>query len=353
MWKDADPEWRPAWAVSTQSAVNNQDSRQSLYPQASLPALQLLPQYTQLARIRGLGWRKGREIQINMDRPFIKNLDDLPIPYHHLLPINRYQVPLIKGPYTFIVTSRGCPAGCKFCIKHVSYQYSVRLRSPELLVEEMWLLKKLGVRHIQMYADLFTVNRDQVMNLSKLMVKEGLKMTWTCNSRVDYVDEEMLSWMGRAGCQLISWGIESGNESVLKNAHKGYKMQQAFTALQWAHKAGIKNWGYFIIGLPGETVESIKQTIALSKKLPIDIALFHVAAPYPGTPFFFEAVEKGWFRQGVNWEAVDMDQTTVLDYPGLRCRRPFILAKTCLPRMGSSTGSPAFLFAEYEYLGRL
>jgi radical SAM superfamily enzyme YgiQ (UPF0313 family) len=95
-------------------------------------------------------------------------------------------------------------------------------------------------------------------------------------------------------------------------------MEQATHALQWAHKAGIKNWGYFIIGLPGETKETIRQTIDFSKKLPLDIALFHVAAPYPGTPFFFEVVENGWFRDGTNWEEVDMDQATVLDYPDLK-----------------------------------
>jgi radical SAM superfamily enzyme YgiQ (UPF0313 family) len=132
------------------------------------------------------------------------------------------------------------------------------------------------------------------------------------------VDEELLKLMGQAGCILISWGIESGNELVLKRAHKGYKMEQAHKALKWAKAAGIKNWGYFIIGLPGETVETIQETMAVSKKLPLDIALFHVAAPYPGTPFFFEVVENNWFRSGTNWEEVDMDQATVLDYENLK-----------------------------------
>jgi radical SAM superfamily enzyme YgiQ (UPF0313 family) len=128
----------------------------------------------------------------------------------------------------------------------------------------------------------------------------------------------MLHLMGRAGCMLLAWGIESGNEQILRRAHKGYKMEQAHRALGWAHAAGIKNWGYFIIGLPGETVETIQETIAASKALPLDIALFHVAAPYPGTPFFFDVVENGWFRPETNWESVDMDQVTVLDYPGLK-----------------------------------
>jgi radical SAM superfamily enzyme YgiQ (UPF0313 family) len=168
-----------------------------------------------------------------------------------------------------------------------------------------------------MYADLFTVNRDQVVGLCELIIQEGLKIKWTCNSRVDYVDEQMLKIMGRAGCWMISWGIESGNEVILRKAAKGADPQKAKQALTWARKAGIKNWGYFIIGLPGETVETIRETIELSKDLPLELALFHVAAPYPGTPFFFEVVEHGWFKEGTKWEQVDMDKETILQYENL------------------------------------
>jgi radical SAM superfamily enzyme YgiQ (UPF0313 family) len=304
LWSEADRQWRPAW-MDLSSATGAAPAEE---PDVAAG----------LAAVKGLGRRHAGEIIVNADRPFFRSLDDLPMPLHHLLPLERYRMPMIKGPYTFIVTSRGCPAGCKYCIKHVSYQYSVRLRSPQKLLEEMQLLYGLGVHHIHMYADLFTVNREQVVELCRLIIDAGLKVTWTCNSRVDYVDEEMLHLMGRAGCMLIAWGIESGNESVLKRAHKGYKMEQAHRALRWAHAAGIMNWGYFIIGLPGETVETIQETMRVSKALPLDIALFHVAAPYPGTPFFFEVVENGWFRPGTNWEAVDMDQVTVLDYPDLK-----------------------------------
>ena len=274
-----------------------------------------------LARVAGLAWRHGGEIVINPDRPFIPNLDDLPIPLHHLLPLDKQRMPMIKGPFTFIVTSRGCTAGCKFCIKHVSYQNSVRLRSPEKILEELQRLDGLRVHNIHMYADLFTINREQVVGLCDLILASGLKVRWTCNSRVDYVDREMLRLMARAGCWLISWGIESANETILKRIHKGYRKEQAFRALRWAKEAGIKNWGYFIIGLPGETEETIRETIAYSKQLPLDIALFHIAAPYPGTPFFYEVVENNWFRPGTKWEEVDMDQSTVLDYPGLPAER--------------------------------
>jgi radical SAM superfamily enzyme YgiQ (UPF0313 family) len=274
-----------------------------------------------MTKIKGLAWRRGEEIVLNMPRPFVQDLDDLPIPMHELLPLQKYRMPLIKGPFTFIVTSRGCPAGCIFCIKHVSYQYSVRLRSPKLIMEELWRLKSLGIHNINMYADLFTVNRDQVMDLCQRMIDENIQIKWTCNSRVDFVDEEMLQMMHKAGCWFISWGIESGNELVLKRAKKGTTQEMIRTAIQWSKNAGINNWGYFIIGLPGETEESIRETIAFAKSLPLDIALFHIAAPYPGTPFFFEVVENNWFRPGTRWEQVDMDKGTVLDYPGLPAER--------------------------------
>ncbi len=274
-----------------------------------------------LSHVKGVAWRKGNEIVVNPDRPFIPNLDDLPIPLHHLLPLDSYRVPMMKTPFTFIVTSRGCSAGCTYCIKHVSYQWSLRLRSPENIVQELKILKGLGIDYIHMYADLFTLSREQVVGLCDLMIRENLKIKWTCNSRVDYVDEEMLSKMGQAGCWMIAWGIESGNFDILKHARKGADPAKAARALQWAHEAGIKNWGYFIIGLPGETEETIQETIRFSKKLPLDIALFHIAAPYPGTPFFFEVVKNGWFRPGTRWEEVDMDRSTVLDYPHLPAER--------------------------------
>jgi anaerobic magnesium-protoporphyrin IX monomethyl ester cyclase len=271
--------------------------------------------------IKGLAWRKGDDIVVNFPRPFMASLDDMPIPMHELLPIDKYRMPLMKGPFTFVVTSRGCTAGCTYCIKHVSYQFSVRVRSPKLIMEELWYLKKLGINWLNMYADLFTASREQVVELCKLMIEEKIDMHWTCNSRVDYVDEEMLNLMGKAGCYMISWGLESGNEQVLRHARKGISLDKVKKALTWSKKAGIMNWGYFIIGLPTETEESIRQTIDFAKQLPLDIALFHIAAPYPGTPFFFEVMRNGWFRPGTRWEQVDMDKETVLDYPELPAER--------------------------------
>ncbi len=301
---------RPAWI---QAMLEKTDSSWKVIPDPGTDT----PQETDLSKLKGLVWRRHGETVLNHDRPFIPDLNELPMPLHELLPLDKYRMPLMKGPFTFILTSRGCPAGCKYCIKHVSYQWSVRLLTPERIMEELWLLHDLGIRNIHMYADLFTVNREQVLGLCDLIIKEGLRIKWTCNSRVDYVDEEMLTQMGRAGCWMMAWGIESGNEAVLKRARKGASPKKAHQALMWAKNAGILNWGYFIIGLPGETVETIRETIDFSKTLPLEIALFHIAAPYPGTPFFFEVVENGWFREGTQWENVDMDKGTVLEYENL------------------------------------
>ena len=274
-----------------------------------------------LSGIKGLVWRRGSEIVINPPRPFIRHLDDLPIPRHELLPLKHYRAPLVKGSYAFVVTSRGCPGGCRFCIKHVSYGQSVRFRSPENVLEELEYLVSLGVHSVHMYADLFTVSREQVVGICEGILERKLNIRWTCNSRVDFVDPEMLQLMHRAGCWMISWGIESGNREILRRVRKGITPEQVERALRWSREAGIHNWGYFIIGLPGETEETIQETIRFAKKLPLDLALFHIAAPHPGTPFFFEVVENGWFRPGTQWEQVDMDRSTVLDYPNLPAER--------------------------------
>src|SRR5689334_15964034 len=141
-------------------------------------------------------------------------------------------------------------------------------------------------------------------------------MRWSCNSRLEFVVDEILAMMKKAGCFMIAWGLESGSEAVLKRARKGTTVQRIEESIAASHKVGIKNWGYFIVGLPGETEETIQQTIALSKRIPVDIALFHIATPYPGTPFYYEAVENGWIDMN-RWEDYDMYSHTILNYPNL------------------------------------
>jgi anaerobic magnesium-protoporphyrin IX monomethyl ester cyclase len=302
-----DPGWTPSWIPAASSA--EADPRTET---ASAPALHAV------SGIKGLIRRHGADIITNPPRPYIADLDDLPLPRHELLPVKHYRAPLVGGPYGFVVPSRGCPAGCRFCIKHVSYGRSVRYRAADNVLDEMEQLISLGVRKIHMYADLFTINRDHVMAICQGILERKLDVRWTCNSRVDFVDPEMLRAMHAAGCWMISWGIESADAGMLKRMNKGITTAKVEQALSWSKEAGIMNWGYFIIGLPGETEATIRASIDFAKKLPLDLVLFHIAAPHPGTPFFFEVVENGWFRPGTRWEEVDMDRSTVLDYPNLK-----------------------------------
>ena len=296
MYQQSDAGWQPAWS---HAETKPKDTRE------------------RLALVKGVVWRDGDRIVVNADRPLLADLDNLPLPRHDLLPIAQYRAPLVRGPYTFVVTSRGCPAACRFCIKHVTSGSSVRFRSPESVVDEVAHVVDLGVRSVHMYADLFTLNRAHVAGICEGILRRGLNVRWSCNSRVDFVDQDLLSLMAESGCWMISWGIESGDPGMLKSMHKGIDLAQVESAVTWSHSAGIMNWGYFIIGLPGETEVSIRATIDFAKRLPLDLALFHIAAPHPGTPLFFEVIEKGWFRSGTRWEEVDMDRSTVLDYPNL------------------------------------
>ena len=295
-----------------------------------------------LAQVKGLAYRQNGEIVINEERPLIEDLDSLPIPLHHLLPLDKYRIPMVRGSYAFVLVSRGCPASCRFCIKSVLWGRSIRVRSPEHIMTELFILRDLGVHNIHFEAELFTVNRDMVMRLCEMIQETGLKIRWTCNSRVDMVDKEMLVAMKKAGCWMISWGIESGSQRILNNVKKGITLEKIERGLRWSKEAGIGNWGYFIIGLPGETEETIEETIKLAKRLPLNLALFHIAVPYAGTDFYYEALDNGWFHMK-RWEDLDMDCSTVLSYPNLSAEQLEKAAKRAFREWALRPG-PALTF---------
>ena len=270
----------------------------------------------ELDDMKGIAYRDNGTIKINGDRPFIQNLDDLPLPRYDLLPLNKYVYPFIASKFTFVVTSRGCPYPCTFCRQPIMWKGKVRSRSVDSVIKELKLLKSIGVNNFLVHSDTFTVEKKFVLDLCKRMLDEKLNMEWGCNSRVDTVDQEMLKWMKRAGCWMIAYGIESGSQQILDNVKKGATVDQAKNAVIWTNDVGIKVYGYFIIGLPGETLETINETIALAKELPITFALFHVGSPYPGTEFYKEAKEKGWLNF-TRWEDVDQGRSTPVVYPDL------------------------------------
>jgi radical SAM superfamily enzyme YgiQ (UPF0313 family) len=247
------------------------------------------------------------------DRELVASLDELPIPKQHLLPLDKYRMPFLGKRYTWVLTNRGCPYSCTYCFEGVVWGKSVRYRSAESIYKELEYLAEHDVRNVLFLADLFTYDRKGVMELCDLIISRGLKLRWTCNSRVDTLDEEMLIKMKQAGCWLIAFGIESGSQAVLDNVKKDAKVEQAATSINLCNKHGIKTWGYFIIGLPGENRQTVRATIDFAKSIPLDIALFHVAMPYAGTEFYFQSVANGWLNTN-EWSHFDMNDSAVVGY---------------------------------------
>jgi anaerobic magnesium-protoporphyrin IX monomethyl ester cyclase len=271
-----------------------------------------------LGSIRGIAYRgpKGR-IRITPRRPFIENLDDLPMPLHELLPIKSYRLPYIGSSFTFVLASRGCPYQCTFCRQPIMWERKVRKRSARSILRELACLDGIGVRNIMFHADTFTIDREIVMDLCRGIVDRRLPVRWICNSRVDTVDSEMLAMMKRAGCWMIAYGVETGSDEILRNVKKGgrHTVQQARDAVAWTRNAGIEVWAYFIMGLPGESRRTVRETIAFARSLPADIVNFAVGAPYPGTELLTQARENGWLESEA-WEDFDQNYSAILSYPG-------------------------------------
>ena len=274
-----------------------------------------------LSTVPGLAWRREGEVILNRRPALIPRLDDLPLPAHHLLPLGSYCGPATQAPAAVVVTGRGCPGECCFCLKHVTYRQTARVRSPEHIFEELLLLRSLGVRHVYMQADLFTLCRDQVRDLCRLIVAEGLKLAWSCSTRADTVDEELLRLMAAAHCQRITWALESGSDALLWRAGKRAHVADAEQAVTWARSAGISSWASFIIGLPGETGDTLRQTINLAKRLSLERATFELAVPRPGTPFWEQALSHHWLRPGASWREADPAGPAVIGYPQLSAAR--------------------------------
>jgi radical SAM superfamily enzyme YgiQ (UPF0313 family) len=270
-----------------------------------------------LADCLGIAFRdEDGQVVINQDRPLLEKLDELPMPIHSMLPLDKYWMPFLGKRYTWVLTNRGCPYQCSFCFEGILWGKKVRHRSPQSILEELVYLDKIGVRNILFLADLFTCSKKFVLDLCNLIIEKNLKLRWVCNSRVDTVDEEMITEMKKAGCWLIAFGIESGSQKVLDACRKDVAVEKASKAIEMVHKRGIRTWGYFMMGLPEETKDTIDETIRLAKALPLDLALFHVAVPYPGTDYYEQAREEGWLVTQ-DWSFFDMNDTAVIAYPGL------------------------------------
>jgi anaerobic magnesium-protoporphyrin IX monomethyl ester cyclase len=226
------------------------------------------------------------------------NFVNLPIPSWDLVDLNRYILPLRNKPFVLVKASKGCPYNCTFCVTGKYSGKQIKTRPVNKIIDELRYILKIGINDVLFFADTFTYNKAWCRALSAQMIKEKLKIFWICNSRVDTVDYSTLKLMKKAGLWLISFGIESGDQTILEKSKKGITISQAKKAVAWANSVGILTLGHFIIGLPGETQQTIKKTIQFSKSLNLDFAAFYLAVPFPGSELYelYRHTPKDWSK---------------------------------------------------------
>lgn len=253
-----------------------------------------------LAEVAGITRRAadGRVVR-NPSRPFTRDLDALPFPARHLTRNELYVRPDTGAAQTTVVTNRGCPHRCTYCLANQVAGLANRYRSVEnVLAELRECVERHGITSFLFRSDLFTQNGAWVRRLCEAILDSGLAISWACNSRVDTVDAETLGWMKRAGCWIAAFGVESGDQATLDRLQKNARVEDARRAVALCRAAGIKSSVYLLMGLPWDTRESLTELIAFAIDLDPDIVEFFYPYPFPGTPLQRECVELGLLAPG-------------------------------------------------------
>jgi anaerobic magnesium-protoporphyrin IX monomethyl ester cyclase len=257
-----------------------------------------------LPEIEGLVFRKEDGVVVTGDRPWIKNLDELPFPARHLFPLSNYHAFSAGGT---LITGRGCPFNCIFCAGHRMTGRRVRLRNPKLVVDEMQLVQELGFKEIYVEDDLLTLNHVHVNAICDEILSRGLKLRWNAFSRVDTVSRELLKKMKQAGCFGLLYGVESGNQEILDRAKKKITLEKVRQAVALAKEMGMNPVTSFILGLPGETRDTMRQSYDFARQLGTSCG-FHVLAPFPGTEVREKAEEYGITILTDDWSKYDANR---------------------------------------------
>ncbi len=253
-----------------------------------------------LREIKGICYRENGEIVKTPRRPFIDDLDILPFPSRHLLDQGRYVRPDTGEVLTTIQSGRGCPAKCIYCLSRVVAGAELRLRSPKNVVDELeQCVREYGIRNFFFRADTFTWDKEWVISVCKEIIERKLDIEWVANSRASTVDDERLSWMKKAGCWLVSFGVESGNQHILDMTQKGITLEQSREALRLAKKHKLKTFVTFLIGMPWDTRETIMQTFDFAREIDSDFFEVILPFPFPGTKYYEIAKRDGLILDGV------------------------------------------------------
>ena len=262
-----------------------------------------------LKDVAGIVYRNNGKIVMTPGRPYIKNLDGMPFPAYHLLPnfpegYKPHPPKSAGGIWASAMWSRGCPFTCSYCTRDASFGLNFRCNSPGYVVNLLnFLHSEYSIDELTFYDDVFSLNRKITMELLDAMQPNrlGFDLSWDCETRVDLVDPELLRMMKRAGNRSIAYGIEHG-VWVLEVKGGRATIEQVEKAVRWTHEAGIQTAGYFMIGLPGETKETIQKTIDFAKKLNVTWAQFAITTPFPGNELYKQAVRSGLVNLDDDWD---------------------------------------------------
>lgn len=238
--------------------------------------------------IKGLAMMQDGKYWEHPELDEIEDLDSLPLPSYHLLPMHRYHPPLggaLREPSISIFSTRGCPGRCTYCNSSLSKR--MRYRSPQSIVDEISMLQQgYGIKEIGFYDDTFASDPARVRAFCELLKANKIDITWTCMSRINYADPVTLKVMAQAGCHMICYGVESANVEILKAIRKGIKLDQVKPVVKMTQQVGIRTRLSFMYGNPGETVETMKRTLNFAIQMQPDLVQFNITTPYPGTEMY-------------------------------------------------------------------
>lgn len=257
-----------------------------------------------LGHVKGIVYKKDGKMHINPPRSLIQNLDNIPFPAHHLASLSDYSPDIFTGVRsTGILTTRGCPYECVYCMKTLGNK--LRSRSAQNVLNEIeHVIKKHGVHGFQFWDGMFGLNRNLAAQICELVIEKKLDITWWCWADQTSMDRELLQKMRDAGCKAVFFGVESVDDEILKKAKRPIYAEQSRQAIKMAKEVGIEVHTYFMVGLPGETEHSIQKSIKFVKETKPDQANFSLLRPYPGTELWNRPAElRVKITRLDNWEA--------------------------------------------------
>ena len=251
---------------------------------ALVELMEALENGSPLGSIEGLAFRDGDQVVKTAPRPINRAISELPFPARDVMEIDKYPLRAWNGErMTTMMTSRGCPYACTYCFKGLFGRRYITTPN-DLIIEEMEQIhENFGINHFYFVDDLFVVNIKRLLEFVEAMKVRKHNFKWQCLARVDRLEQDHYKQMAEAGCSKVHYGIETGDPVIMARVDKEATLEQVHNAVNWCHESGMMAKGYFMVGLPGDTEETVKRTIDMACELPLTEAMFSLTTPFPGT----------------------------------------------------------------------